>query len=164
MSALIAGPPSPRSGKTNLVLRESFCRLGNRHRRWRFAAPYGKLSHPQCAMTITARSLRDLPRDRMGRDHSSSPRSKPTPAAAAAFLGAGSPVSHLTPLALHAWRPTKRRRSSITVLAFHGIYTSRVKSAGKCNPCVRYVMEPMSRAAQSWNNWLIWPRVSPISF
>jgi hypothetical protein len=38
------------------------------------------------------------------------------------------------------------RRSSITELTFHGIYTSRVKSAGKCNPCVRYEMEPMSRA------------------
>jgi hypothetical protein len=44
-------------------------------------------------------------------------------------------------------RSTKRRRSSITELAFHGIYTSRVKSAGKCSPCVRYEMEPMSRAA-----------------
>jgi hypothetical protein len=44
-------------------------------------------------------------------------------------------------------RPTKRRRSSITELAFHGIYTSRVKSAGKCDPCVRYEMELMSRAA-----------------
>src|SRR5215471_2830762 len=45
-------------------------------------------------------------------------------------------------------RLTKRRRSSITELAFHGIYTSPVKTAGKCNPCVRYEMEPMSRAAQ----------------
>jgi hypothetical protein len=45
-------------------------------------------------------------------------------------------------------RPTKRSRSSITELTFHGIYTSRVKSAGKCNPCVRYEMEPMCRVAQ----------------
>jgi hypothetical protein len=31
---------------------------------------------------------------------------------------------------LSSRRPTKRRRCSITQLAFHGIYTSRVKSAG----------------------------------
>jgi hypothetical protein len=46
---------------------------------------------------------------------------------------------------------TKRRRSSITELAFHGIHTSRLQSlqkSEKCNPCVRYEMSPMSRAAQ----------------
>src|ERR1700750_1811593 len=43
-------------------------------------------------------------------------------------------------------RPTKRRRSSITELAFHGINTSRQKSE-KCYPCVRYEVSPMSQAA-----------------
>src|SRR5947207_1336283 len=48
-------------------------------------------------------------------------------------------------------RAIKRRRSSITELAFHGIHTSRLQSlqkSEKCNPCVRYEMSPMSRAAQ----------------
>src|ERR1700688_3302388 len=44
-------------------------------------------------------------------------------------------------------RATKRRRSSITELAFHGIHTSRLQKSEKCNPCVRYEMSPMSRAA-----------------
>src|SRR5258705_4323155 len=47
-------------------------------------------------------------------------------------------------------RATKRRRSSITELAFPGIHTSRLQSlqkSEKCNPCVRYEMSPMSRAA-----------------
>src|SRR5215467_13280644 len=45
-------------------------------------------------------------------------------------------------------RATKRRRSSITELAFHGIYTSRPPGSEKCYPCVRYEMSPMSRVAQ----------------
>src|SRR5437763_1365471 len=44
-------------------------------------------------------------------------------------------------------RATKRRRSSITELAFHGIHTSRLQKSEKCNPCVRYKLSPMSRAA-----------------
>src|SRR5260370_15357651 len=47
-------------------------------------------------------------------------------------------------------RATKRRRSSITELAFHGIHTSRLQSlqkSEKCNPCVRYEMSPMSQVA-----------------
>jgi hypothetical protein len=44
-------------------------------------------------------------------------------------------------------RATKRRRSSITELAFHGIHTSRLQKSEKCNPCARYEMSPMSRAA-----------------
>src|SRR6266567_4638791 len=46
-------------------------------------------------------------------------------------------------------RATKRRRSSITELAFHGIHTSRLQKSEKCNPCVRYEMSPMSQAAQA---------------
>jgi hypothetical protein len=43
-------------------------------------------------------------------------------------------------------RPMKRRRSSITELTFHGIYTSRIESAGKCNPCaVRNGVHPYMR-------------------
>ena len=45
-----------------------------------------------------------------------------------------------------ASRATNRRRSSITEHSFHGIDTSRRKG-GKCYPCVRYVLSPMSRAA-----------------
>src|SRR6202140_2279532 len=45
-------------------------------------------------------------------------------------------------------RATKRRRSSITELAFHGIHTSRLQKSKKCNPCIRYEMSPMSLAAQ----------------
>ncbi|MGY3645793.1 hypothetical protein ACVWW2_001084 [Bradyrhizobium sp. LM4.3] len=36
----------------------------------------------------------------------------------------------------------------MTELAFHGIHTSRSQKSEKCNPCVRYEMSPMSRAAQ----------------
>src|SRR5437879_7253974 len=43
---------------------------------------------------------------------------------------------------------TKQRRSCTTELAFHGIHTSRLQKSEKCNPCVRYEMSPMSRAAQ----------------
>jgi hypothetical protein len=35
----------------------------------------------------------------------------------------------------------------MTELAFHGIHTSRLEKSEKCNPCVRYEMSPMSRAA-----------------
>src|SRR3989442_2510487 len=45
-------------------------------------------------------------------------------------------------------RATKRRRSSITELAFRGIEPSRLQKSEKCNPCVRYEMSPMSQAAQ----------------
>jgi enamine deaminase RidA (YjgF/YER057c/UK114 family) len=45
-------------------------------------------------------------------------------------------------------RATKRRRSSITELAFHGIHTSHLQKSEKCNPCVRYELSPMSQAAQ----------------
>src|SRR5262249_28082957 len=55
---------------------------------------------------------------------------------------------------LSSRRLTKRGRSSITELAFHGIYTSPVKSAGKWNPCVRYEMEPVSRAAHNYLEYL----------
>src|SRR5215470_9639509 len=48
-------------------------------------------------------------------------------------------------------RATKRRRSSITELAFHGIYTSRPPGSEKCYPCVRYEMSPMSRVAHPQN-------------
>src|SRR5258706_15209946 len=48
-------------------------------------------------------------------------------------------------------RATKRRRSSITELAFHGIHTSRLQKSEKCNPCVRYELSPMSRAAHRRN-------------
>src|SRR5215475_1279772 len=44
-------------------------------------------------------------------------------------------------------RATKRRRSSMTELAFHGIHTLPQNKSGKCNPCVRYVLSPVSRAA-----------------
>jgi hypothetical protein len=39
----------------------------------------------------------------------------------------------------------------MTELAFHGIHTSRLQKSEKCNPCVRYEMSPMSRAAQFAN-------------
>src|SRR5882757_5976540 len=37
----------------------------------------------------------------------------------------------------------------MTELAFHGIHTSRLQKSEKCNPCVRYEMSPMSRAAHA---------------
>ena len=46
-------------------------------------------------------------------------------------------------------RATKRRRSSITELSFHGIDTfPRAIAGGKCYPCLRYKMSPMSRVGQ----------------
>src|SRR6476661_5760416 len=42
-------------------------------------------------------------------------------------------------------RATTRKRSSITELALHGIHTSRITKAGKCNPYVRYVLSPVLR-------------------
>jgi hypothetical protein len=55
-------------------------------------------------------------------------------------------------------RATKRRRSSTTEPSFQGIATSRlppVVADGKCYPCVRYDLSPMSRAAQSFRLPLI---------
>jgi hypothetical protein len=39
-------------------------------------------------------------------------------------------------------------RSSITELSFHGIPSSALLRAEKCNPCLRYVLLPMSQAGQ----------------
>src|SRR4029077_4643793 len=44
-------------------------------------------------------------------------------------------------------RATKRRRSSTTEHSFQGIATSPAVSGGKCYPCVRYDLSPMSRVA-----------------
>ena len=42
----------------------------------------------------------------------------------------------------------------MTEHSFHGIHTSRLKKR-KCNPCVRYELSPMSRAAQTAQNRLV---------
>src|SRR5690348_11965023 len=44
-------------------------------------------------------------------------------------------------------RITKRMRSSITELSFHGFHFPAPFQAKKCNPCLRYVLLPMCRAA-----------------
>src|SRR5579872_71923 len=46
-------------------------------------------------------------------------------------------------------RITNRIRSSITELSFHGIPFSAPFQGKKCNPCLRYVLLPMSQAAHS---------------
>src|ERR1700730_17405717 len=45
-------------------------------------------------------------------------------------------------------RITNRMRSSITELSFHGIPLPAPFQGKKCNPCLRYVLLPMCRAAQ----------------
>src|SRR5579862_3483853 len=47
-------------------------------------------------------------------------------------------------------RITNRMRSSITELSFHGIPLPAPFQEKKCNPCLRYVLLPMCRAAQSF--------------
>src|SRR5689334_19656905 len=43
-------------------------------------------------------------------------------------------------------RITNRMRASITELSFHGIPLPAPFQGKKCNPCLRYVLLPMSRA------------------